>query len=304
MIIKMLGSSGTRPLINRPLTSAFVHSDDKNILIDCGEGTQLQLQALKCRISKIDIICITHLHPDHVLGLPCLLSTMSTFKKSSDLLIIGPAGIKDCVLSLLAPVSCLGFKLQFFELDGNSTKLEFDRFSITAFKVKHSIVCYGYKLVEYMPPKFDAEFIESSNLPDAFWCVMHKGGSVSTNEGIVNRNYYFGEDRLFRSFVYAVDTRPCKRLMQFCRDADVLVLEAMYSGNNTEFAREKNHMLLSESLDIFKRSKAKNLVITHFSPSTRVEHFQSEIDKCGVTGVVCASVGVCIELEKEVKVSQ
>lgn len=298
MEIKILGSSGTMPVMGRPLSSALLHVNKHYVLLDCGEGTQLQLQYVRSKISKIDIICLTHLHPDHILGLPCLLSTMSNQHRTKDLLIIGPAGVSECVYHMLAPLSPLLFQIQFFELEGKDTIIDFDDFTICAFKVSHSVTCYGYKFTQVYLPTFNVETIQSNNYPSIFWKLLHMGANIKVDDQLVNSNTFFGENRFVRSVVYCVDTRPCSILYNKCKDADVLILEAMYLDNDFVSAKKRKHMLYTEALAIFKNSNAKYLIVTHFSPSVHLkdsQHINSET-------VFSAESGMQIDIGKEVNV--
>lgn len=294
MQIRFLGSSGTRPLLKRPLASAIVHINDSKILLDCGEGTQVSLQMVKAKFSKISIICLTHLHLDHILGIPSLLATMSNYKRKEDLLIIGPEGTRKCIQSLLVPLVHLEFRINYFELPETEVNLDFDTFSIKAFRVEHSIPCYGYRIEQYTAPRFNADVIENSSISSVLWTAMYRGATLEVDGELVNRNTYFGADRPTRSIVYCVDTRPCATLQRYSKDADLLVLEAMYFNNERDLAEVNKHMMLQESISVFKHSGAKELVVTHFSPSAT---------NTNTNDAICAYAGLIVDVEETVKVN-
>ena len=273
--VTLLGCGGVMPLPGRALTSLFVRYNGKAILIDCGEGTQIELRRNKSKYSQIDAIFLTHLHGDHILGIPGLLLSFGLNERTSPLKIYGPAGIKEIVktYSLVAPN--LPFEIICEELTESEIALNEIGLNISAFKVKHSVDCYGYRIDLLRNPKFDPEKAKALNIPIEYWKVLQKGETV----GEFNPKEIFGENRKGISILYATDTRPVYNIAKFGKNLDLMVLEGMYNeAECDEKAEEKSHMTMGEALKIAQECKPNALWLTHFSPAmTEPNEFENEI---------------------------
>ena len=169
--VTLLGCGGVMPLPGRALTSLFVRYNGKAILIDCGEGTQIELRRNKSKYSQIDAIFLTHLHGDHILGIPGLLLSFGLNERTAPLKIYGPSGIKEIVktYSLVAPN--LPFEIICEELTESEIALNEIGLNISAFKVKHSVDCYGYRIDLLRSPKFDPKKARALNIPIEYFCM-------------------------------------------------------------------------------------------------------------------------------------
>ena len=273
--VTLLGCGGVMPLPGRALTSLFVRYNGSAILIDCGEGTQIELRRNKSKYSQIDAIFLTHLHGDHILGIPGLLLSFGLNERTAPLKIYGPSGIKEIVktYSLVAPN--LPFEIICEELTESEITLNEIGLNINAFKVKHSVDCYGYRIDLLRNPKFDPEKARALNIPIEYWKVLQKGETV----GEFNPKEIFGENRKGISILYATDTRPVYNIAKFGKNLDLMVLEGMYNeAECDEKAEEKSHMTMAEALKIAKECKPSALWLTHFSPAmTEPNEFENEI---------------------------
>ena len=153
----LLGTGGMMPLPRRWLTALMCRYNGKNILIDCGEGTQVAIKEKGWTFKPIDVICITHYHADHISGLPGLLLTMGNAERTEPLTMIGPRGLTKVVNALRTIAPELPFDINFIELTEGEQTLEFEDFRIKAFRVKHNIVCYGYSIEIDRGGKFNPE---------------------------------------------------------------------------------------------------------------------------------------------------
>ncbi|MBR4311116.1 MAG: MBL fold metallo-hydrolase, partial [Akkermansia sp.] len=142
----LLGTGGTQPLVNRWLTSLMVRYKGHAVLIDCGEGTQIAAQEAGQTLKPVDKILITHLHADHISGLPGLLLTMGNMGRTEPLSIIGPVGTERTVNALRSIAPNLPFEVYVSELDSQEELMYFLDCDITAFAVNHGIPCYGYSI--------------------------------------------------------------------------------------------------------------------------------------------------------------
>ena len=171
MDICLLGTGGMMPLPYRSLTSLLVRCKGKGYLIDCGEATQISIRRRGWSFHDIDTILITHFHADHISGLPGLLLAMGNAERQEPVLIVGPKGIQHVVHSLLVIAPRLPFPLEFHELDGNEDFTVADM-EISAFRLNHSMICYGYSLRLPRAGQFDPEAAKTLGLPVQYWHVL------------------------------------------------------------------------------------------------------------------------------------
>ena len=175
--VALLGTGGMMPLPHRWLTSLMARYNGSNILIDCGEGTQIALKEQGWSPKPIDVICFTHFHADHISGLPGMLLTMGNADRTEPVVLIGPKGLTKVVPALRSVAPDLPFDLSLIEIQGNFQSFDFDGYSIEAFRVNHNVICYGYNIVVNRQPKFDPERAKELNIPLKFWNPLQKGNT-------------------------------------------------------------------------------------------------------------------------------
>lgn len=274
--VTLLGTGGMMPLLNRYLTSCLIKYNGVNILIDCGEATQLALRNAGESSKDIDVICITHFHADHIGGLVGLMLLMGNQGKTSDLTIIGPKGIKHVVESMRVIAPVLPFNIEYKEIGtpycnwrlDEITEHSFKEFTIRAFKVNHKINCYGYTFELDRLPKFNLEKALKLNLAKKFWGRLQHGEPVSVDGVLYTPDMVLDGQRKGLKVTYVTDTRPCDSILHSAIDSDLFICEAMYGdAEKHEDALEKKHMMMSEACRLAKASGAKELWLTHFSPS-------------------------------------
>lgn len=288
--VKLLGTGGMMPLLNRYLTSMLLKFNGMSILVDCGEGTQLALRNADESSKDIDIICLTHFHADHVSGLPGMLLLMGNQGKTSPLTIIGPRGLKRVVegLRVIAPV--LPFEVKYEELNGEDNKKfrvndltihTFNELSITAFKVKHKVECYGYTFDLARLPKFEVEKALKLGLAKPYWGKLQHGETVVVDGKTYTPDMVLGDARKGLKVTYCTDTRPCKGILENAVNSDLFICEAMYGDKDKlEDAYDKKHMMMDEAAQGAKLVNAKELWLTHYSPSmVNPKEFMSETRK-------------------------
>lgn len=268
--ITLLGCGGTMPLPGRWLTSLMVRCRGKNILIDCGEGTQIALKEAGLSAHDIDVILLTHFHGDHVMGLPGILMSMGTSGRTEPVVVVGPKGLTEIVPKLCV-VAGFPFQLLGHELSGRQEILEvpgFTDYHIHAFRVSHSVETWGYSLVLDRSGKFNAEKAKELIIPLKYWNRLQKGETIETEEGIFTPDMVLGAPRKGLKVVYATDTRPCDSLRQEAVGADLLICEGMYGSDEKQYAASvKKHMTFSEAAQIASDAQVKQLWLTHYSPS-------------------------------------
>ena len=204
----LLGTGGMMPLPRRYLTSLMCRYNGSNILIDCGEGTQVAIKQKGWSFKPIDVLCITHYHADHISGLPGLLLTMGNAERTEPLLMIGPKGLEKVVNSLRIIAPELPFDIEFIELTENLQTIQMEEYRIKAFKVNHKVTCYGYSIEIDRSGKFNPEKAKKLGIPLQKWGVLQKGESVEINGGKYTPDMVMGEPRKGLKVTYSTDTRP------------------------------------------------------------------------------------------------
>ncbi len=264
----LLGTGGTMPLKHRWLSSAIFRYNGHSILADCGEGTQIALKIAGFTFKPIDVLCLTHFHADHVSGLPGLLLSMGNEGRTEPLLIIGPKGAQKVVSSLRIIAPGLPFLVEVAEVIDDEETFYFEGFNITAFKVQHSVKCYGYRIDIPRAGKFDVEKAKRNNVPIKVWGMLQKDNEAEFEGKIYTSDMVLGEKRKGIRVVYSTDTLPVESIEENACDADLLILEGMYGSDEKDMmAHDKHHMTFAQAASIAKKASAKKLWLTHFSPS-------------------------------------
>lgn len=264
----LLGTGGMMPLPRRYLTSLMCRYNGSNILIDCGEGTQVAIKQKGWSFKPIDVLCITHYHADHISGLPGLLLTMGNAERTEPLLMIGPKGLEKVVNSLRIIAPELPFDIEFIELTENLQTVQMEEYRIKAFKVNHKVTCYGYSIEIDRSGKFNPEKAKKLGIPLQKWGVLQKGESVEINGGKYTPDMVMGEPRKGLKVTYSTDTRPVPNIVQAATGADLFICEGMYGEPDKEAkAKEYKHMTFKEAAEIAREANPKEMWLTHYSPS-------------------------------------
>lgn len=266
----LLGTGGTMPLKNRWLTSLYCRLNGSALLMDCGEGTQIAIKESNFTFKPIDILCITHFHADHISGLPGLLLSMGNEGRTEPLTIIGPKGLPFIVNSLRVIAQELPFDIKFIELSQNIEKIKINEYNITAFRVKHTTITYGYTLEVERLGKFDAQCATDLGIPVRFWNPLQKGNVVTDGDKVYEPSMVMGPARRGLKMTYCTDTRPLDIIRTQAAGCDLFVCEGMYGQDDKEdTAREKGHMTMIEAASIAAQAKPMpaELWLTHYSPS-------------------------------------
>lgn len=298
----LLGTGGMMPLPNRWLTSLITRLNGSSLLIDCGEGTQIAMKEKGISPHSIDTICFTHYHGDHIGGLPGLLLSMGNGERRESVTIVGPKGLERVVESLRVIAPELPFNLNYIELNSNQYKIALNGYEITAFKVNHNILCYGYRLTVRRQGKFSVEEAKKNDIPIRLWSRLQRGEVVESGGRSYTPEMVVGPERKGIKLVYVTDTRPVRAIAEYARDADLFICEGMYGEKEKQAkARENKHMTFYEAAELAKMAAPKEMWLTHFSPSLiRPEQYLNEVQKIfPSTRIVKDGKSVTLEFEKE-----
>ena len=264
----LLGTGGMMPLPHRWLTSLMVRYNGINVLIDCGEGTQVALKEKGWSPKPIDLILFTHFHADHISGLPGMFLTLGNSERTEPVTLVGPKGLKKVVESLLIIAPQLPFEINYIEIDGDSMRFDFKDFHIDAFKVNHNVTCYGYSISIERAGRFDSDKAKELDIPLKFWSKLQKGETIEDETGIYTPEMVMGPPRKGIKVTYTTDTRPCKNIPLFAKDSDLFICEGMYGDTEMlEKAKEHKHMTFAEAATMAKEANVQEMWLTHYSPS-------------------------------------
>ncbi len=277
--ICLVGTGGMMPLPKRWLTALMTRYNGSSLLIDCGEGTQIAIKEKGWSFKPIDVICFTHYHGDHISGLPGLLLTMGNADRTEPLTLIGPKGLERVVSALRVIAPELPFEIRYIELSGASQMLEINGYRITAFKVNHNVLCYGYTLEILRNGKFSPERAKEQEIPLKFWNPLQKGQTIEEEGRIYTPDMVLGPARKGIKVTYTTDTRPTESILKNAADSDLFICEGMYGEEDkADKAKGYKHMTFKEAAVLAKEAAVKELWLTHYSPSLiRPDDFMEEV---------------------------
>ena len=295
--VSLLGTGGMMPLPYRWLTSMMLRYNGKSILIDCGEGTQIALREKGWSPNPIDVICFTHYHADHISGLPGMLLTMGNAERREPLLLIGPRGLVKVVNALRTIAPELPFEIRFREIEEDEQGFDFEGFRLKAFKVNHSVICYGYSMTVERSGRFDRERAQQQQIPMKLWSRLQKGETIEQEGKVYTPDMVLGAPRKGLKVTYCTDTRPVDAIAANGAGSDLLILEGMYGEpEKLAKAREKRHMTMYEAARVARAAEAAELWLTHYSPSmTHPEAFLGDVRKI-FPNTIAAKDGRTVEL--------
>lgn len=269
------------PLPYRKLTALMTRYNGSNLLIDCGEGTQVAIREKGWSVHDLDVICFTHYHADHISGLPGLLLTLGNADRTKPVHMIGPKGLERVVNALRTIAPELPFPIEYHEITEKEQDFEMNGYCIHAFRVNHNVTCYGYTLEIKRQGRFDVERARRQEIPQKFWSRLQKGESIVDGDRVLTPEMVLGPQRKGIKLTYCTDTRPVPIIAECAKHADLFICEGMYAEKEKEAkARQYKHMTFYEAADLAKRAEVTEMWLTHYSPSlTRAESYMDEVHK-------------------------
>lgn len=267
-----LGTSSGKPTLKRNVSALAVAREGEWLLFDCGEGTQTQIARAGLNPSRLSAIFITHLHGDHFNGLSGLLATMGLDRRTRELTLVGPQGIRE-YLDTLARLKILyvNYPLEIRELSAMreiTPVHDAADYIVSAYPLDHRIFAIGYRIQERARPgRFNLERAYALGIPEGpLFGRLQSGENVQLDDGrIIHPDDVLGPPRPGKAIAYCTDTRPFAGSVELARDVDLLVHEATYTQELTEEAHEYGHSTAAQAAGIARDSGARQLLITHFS---------------------------------------
>lgn len=266
--ITFLGTSCGIPTKERSQSSLCIRHEGDYYLFDCGEGTQRQLKLAKISPMKIKAVFISHLHGDHIYGIPPLLDSLSFFGRKEELLIFGPVDT-DRVMGCIQKMGYAGkpaFRMRVKECKEGKI-YETETHEVHCFPTRHSTPSIGYVFQEKdKPGRFNREKALKLGIPESQrWSRLQQGETVTYKGNTFTPDMVLGPPRTGKKVVISGDTIPCDSTATHAEGADILIHEATFSDELKQKSRKFRHSTASEAAEIAKKAKVKKLVLTHLS---------------------------------------
>ncbi len=268
-----LGTAGSVPTPKRSLPAIVIQRKDELLIFDCGEGIQRQMIQVGVGFHRKTRVFITHLHGDHVLGLPGLLQTMSLLDRERKLEIFGPPGIEAFVNAIQQTVQFnLTFPLEILEVKDVNVVCEEKEYEVRAVWADHVVPSLAYALIEKpRPGKFSLEKATALGIPEGpLWSKLQHGSAVKLPNGqVVKSEEVVGSPRPGRKVVYSGDTRPTENVIELAQNADLLIHDGTFDDELTDKAYEDGHSTASQAAEIASKAKVRWLILMHVSARYR-----------------------------------
>ncbi len=289
MRLQILGCYAATPRTLSNPTAQVLEIRNHLFLIDCGEGTQVQLRKNKVRFSRIKHIFISHLHGDHFFGLPGLISTFRLLGRDKELHIYGPKGIKEAITLLMKlGNSWTNFPLYFHELESDEPVVVYDDdlVSVTTIPLDHRIYTNGFLFSEKEGErKLKVEAVAKYGIDKQYYREIKKGMDVTLPNGEVIPNTEFTTDPPApKSYAYCSDTGYYEHIIPLIENADVLYHEATFLESEAHLSSTTKHSTAREAATIAREARVGQLILGHFSTRYKnIERFKEEAQEIFAT---------------------
>lgn len=297
--VTILGNNSAVPAFNRHPTSQVVTLDGHNYLVDCGEGTQIQLINYKIRRSKISHIFISHLHGDHYFGLIGLLNSFGLLSHQQELHVFGPSPLKEIIeLQLKVADTKLCYDLHIHHITEAATLVDNEKLRVKCFRTNHRIECYGFSFEQKKQPrKLNIEKAKEFEIPANFYDRLKSGEDYTKKDGSIIKNELVTETaEPGKKYVFCADTKYDESLLPHIQDADLIYHETTYLDNLRERAEERFHSTTKQAAELALKGGVKKLLIGHFSSKyDTLEEFEAEAREV-FPNTELALEGVCFEV--------
>ena len=267
--VVFLGTSGSVPTLKRSLPSVVVQCPRDQWMFDCGENVQRQMMGAKVSFHRKMKVFITHLHGDHVLGLPGLLQTMALMDRKEPVQIYGPVGLKDFLVCTKETLNFgLNYPVEINQILSEGVVCDEEEYQVIATKSNHAVESYAYAFVEKpRPGKFyPKQALALGVAAGELWSKLQRGEEITLSDGkVVKPKDVMGPMRAGRKIVYTGDTKPFEAFAKFAAGADLVIHDCTFDDSLTEKAGVDGHSTPSQAAEQAKAANAKQLVLSHIS---------------------------------------
>ena len=270
MKLTILGCHSATPKVGHSTTSQILEIKNHTFLIDCGEGTQVELRRRKVKFGKIKHIFISHLHGDHVFGLAGLISTFNLLTREADLHVYGPKGLKEVItLQMKLAKSWTSYELTFHELTSNSSELiyEDDQVEVYTIPLEHRVYTNGFLFKEKLGErKLNVDAATKSEIDVAFYRKLKQGFDVKNKNGkLVKNESVTNAPKPPKSFAFCSDTKYIESIVPLIKNANLLYHESTFLDKDNVLAAKTKHSTAKQAAEIAKLANVGKLVLGHYS---------------------------------------
>lgn len=278
--VTVLGSGSAAPTSKRGLTSQFVTCRHRHILIDCGEGTQMQLRKFGLKFQRIEHVLISHLHGDHYFGLVGLLSSMHLLGREKPITIHAPVDLEEILkLQLNYRGAKLGYTINFNPIDPEAPGMVFEdeKIRISHFPLEHRVPTSGFVIQEKeRDRKLLSDRVEKDNIPVEFYHRLKKGEDPVDEDGkVINHLDYTASPDPSRRYAFCSDTRYAESIIPYIKEVDLLYHEATFVKQHIERAKKTMHSTAAQAAEIAKQANVGRLLLGHLS--ARYDDFEGHL---------------------------
>ena len=282
MKLTILGCYSATPRIAAHTTAQILETRGHVFLIDCGEGTQMELRKNKIKFNQIKHIFISHLHGDHCFGLIGLISTFRLLNRETNLHIYGPKGLKELILvQLKLSNSWINFELIFHEIESFKSELiyEDDKLEVRTIPLDHRVYTNGYLFKEKpFDRKLDIDAAEANNIDVAYYRKLKQGEDVLNNDGVIISNSAVTSKGLVpKCYAFCSDTAYTEDIIPLINEVDVLYHESTFLEVHAKLCSKTKHSTAKQAATIAKKAKVGTLILGHYSSRySDLEEFRTE----------------------------
>lgn len=260
----LLGIGGMMPLPERPLSACLIRVGGETILFDCGEGTQVNWRLSGWPFRPTGTILLSHLHADHIAGLPGILFQIAHAGRTDPVTVYGPHHTAEIVTHLVQIVGRLPYELRVVHLDGGESIPFVAGLTLSTRRLRHRMPCLGYRLDLPRARRFDPERARALNVPMQSWSRLQAGETI----GGVRSDDVLGPERRGLRVSLITDTSYFDDLVPFVEESDLLVSESMYGlDEKADDAERRGHMTARQAARLGSSARVRRLWLTHFSPA-------------------------------------
>lgn len=277
--VTFLGTGASVPSARRSTAAVLVARGGDRLLFDCGEGTQRQMQR-SLGLVQVDEIYLTHMHADHMLGLPGLLKTYELNDRQAPLRVYGPPGLKELFTVLRPLIGRQRYPLEIKELQVGE-QVEHEEYVVESYEAEHNVRAFGWALIEdKRPGRFDPDAAKAAGVregPD--FARLQRGEEVEGSAGTVSPDQVVGESRSGRIIVITGDTAPSSRTVAAAADADLLIHDGSFAEEDSQRAFETGHSTLRQAAWVAAEAHVQMLALVHISSRYYVGHVLKEAEE-------------------------
>jgi ribonuclease Z len=278
--VTILGNNSAVPAFDRHPTSQVITMNGTNFLVDCGEGTQIQMIKYRIRRAKISHVFISHLHGDHYFGLAGLITTFGLLNHQQELHVYAPSPLQEIIdLQLKVADTLLPYPLYFHTITKNGVLVDDEKFMVKCFRTNHRIECFGFVFTEKKKPrKIDIDKVKEFQIPQSFYKKLEDGLDYTTKDDqLIKNDAVTIPAPKGKSYAFCADTKYDESIIPHILEADMIYHETTYLDNLQESADKRFHSTTKQAALIAKKARTKKLLVGHFSSKyDRLEEFEKE----------------------------